>query len=103
MAGGYTGTVQDFTDANKKVVSVKEQVEQDLKTLYNQLTSLEHAWKGMAKTAFDQLMLRFSEDEQKLNQALAGIAEQLQAAGSQYHESETSQQDSFSHITNALG
>jgi WXG100 family type VII secretion target len=103
MAGGYEGTVQQFTDAHQKVVGVKEQIEGDLKSLYGQLTELESAWRGNAKTAFDQLMVRFGDDEKKLNQALQGIAEQLQAAGSQYHESEESQQDAFSNITNTLG
>jgi ESAT-6 family protein len=103
MAGGYEGTVQQFTDANAKVVGVKEQIEGDLKSLYGQLTELESAWRGTAKSAFDQLMVRFTEDEKKLNQALAGIAEQLRAAGSQYEESEQSQQDSFSNISNTLG
>ena len=103
MAGGYEGTVQDFTDANRKVVSVKEGLEADLKNLYNQLTSLEGAWRGAAFTAFQQLMARFADDEKKLNQALEGIAEQLQAAGSQYHQSEEQQQDSFSSITGRLG
>jgi WXG100 family type VII secretion target len=103
MAGGYEGTVQQFTDANAKVVGVKEQIEGDLKSLYGQLTELESAWRGTAKSAFDQLMVRFTEDEKKLNQALQGIAEQLRAAGSQYEESESSQQDSFSNISNTLG
>lgn len=103
MAQGYTGTVADFTTAHQRVVSVKEQIEGDLKGLYGQLTSLESAWKGLAKSAFDQLMVRFTEDEKKLNTALEGIADQLKAAGSQYEESEQSQQDSFSNITQALG
>ena len=84
MAMGYEGTVADFTQAHQRVVSVKEQIEGDLKALYSQLTSLEAAWRGTAKQAFDQLMLRFNDDEKKLNTALQGIAQQLQEAGSQY-------------------
>ena len=103
MAGGYEGTVQQFTDANQKVVGVKEDIEQSLKNLYMQLEELHGAWKGAAKTAFDALMARFRDDEMKLNQALEGIAEQLKAAGSQYEESEQSQHDAFSNIQGTLG
>lgn len=103
MAEGYTGTVTDFTNAENRVMNVKQQIEGDLKSLYGQLTELESAWAGMAKTSFDQLMMRFQDDTTKLNQALQGIAEQLKAAGSQYQQQEETQQSSFSGITQTLG
>lgn len=103
MASGYEGTVADFTNAHNRVDTVNQQIEGDLKSLYGQLTELESAWRGMAKTSFDQLMVRFQDDAKKLNQALEGISQQLMSAGSTYQQQEDEQQSSFTNITGTLG
>lgn len=92
---GYVGTVQDFTIAHQQVVDAKEQVEGELKQLWNAISQLQSLWTGSAATAFLTLMNKFDEQAKKLNTALEGIAEQLLAAGSTYEESEVSQQDAF--------
>lgn len=99
---GYVGTVQDFTIAHQQVVSAKEDVEGELKQLWNAIAQLQSLWTGSAATAFTTLMNNFDTQAKKLNTALEGIAEQLLAAGSTYQESEQSQQDVFGGIAAQL-
>ncbi|HEY0450505.1 WXG100 family type VII secretion target [Actinophytocola sp.] len=102
MPDGYSGEITQFTDAHKKVVSVKEDVEGTLKQVWDQVASLQGEWQGAAATAFTNMMDRFNNDATKLNQALEAIAEQLQAAGSTYHEQESSKQDIFGNLSAQL-
>jgi WXG100 family type VII secretion target len=102
MPDGYTGTVQDFTDAQAKVVGVKEDVEATLKQVWDQVMSLQGQWTGSAATAFTNMMTRFDGDAKKLNQALEAIAEQLGAAGGTYQEQEQSKLDTFGSLSSQL-
>ena len=101
--GGYTGTVADFTKAHQDVVGVKESIEGQLKTVYNEVEGLKGLWQGQAATAFNQLMERFAGDAKNLNDALQGIADQLHGAGSQYNEQEQSKHSTFGNISARLG
>jgi len=103
MPGGYTGEIQDFTNAHQRVIQVNESVTGILKQVQNQVMSLQGAWTGAAATAFSNLMARYNDDAVRLNQALQAIAEQLQAAGSTYEAQEESKQSSFGNIGNQLG
>lgn len=102
MSDGYTGTVQDFTDAHQKTVSVKEDVEATLKQVWDQVMSLQGEWTGAAATAFQNMMIRFDSNAKALNQALEAIAEQLMAAGSTYSEQEASKLDTFGSLSSQL-
>ena len=102
MADGYTGTVQDFSDAHKKTVGVKEDVEATLKQVWDTVMGLQGQWKGTAATAFTNMMTRFDNNAKNLNAALEAIAEQLMAAGSTYDEKEASQQDVFGGLSAQL-
>jgi WXG100 family type VII secretion target len=102
MPNGYTGTVQDFTDAQAKVIGVKEDTEATLKQVWDQVLSLQAEWTGAAATAFHNMMMRFDSDAKALNQALEAIAEQLGAAGGTYAEQEASKQDVFGNLSAQL-
>jgi WXG100 family type VII secretion target len=102
MAEGYGGTPAEFTEAHKKVVIVKEDVEGELKNLWGAISALQGQWAGPAQKAFQNLMTRFDTDAKNLNTALEGIAEQLAANGSRYSESEASQQDVFGGLSAQL-
>jgi WXG100 family type VII secretion target len=99
---GYAGTVEDFTKAHQDVVGAKEAVEGELKQVWDAVAGLQALWKGAAATAFTTMMERFDANSKKLNTALEGIAEQLKASGSQYEESEVSQQDVFGSLSQQL-
>lgn len=102
MASGYTGTVQDFTNAHKQVLDVKEQVDGILKNTANTVSGLASAWQGQAATAFNNLMERFQTDAKTLQDALQGIAEQLNNAGSTYQQQEEEHSAAMSNITSQL-
>ncbi|OLF15626.1 WXG100 family type VII secretion target [Actinophytocola xanthii] len=102
MPDGYTGTVQDFTNAHRDVVGVKEDVEATLKQVWDTVVGLQGEWKGAAATAFSNMMQRFDTNAKDLNAALEAIAEQLLAAGSTYQEQEDSKQDVFGNLSAQL-
>jgi WXG100 family type VII secretion target len=95
MPSGYEGTVEDFTNAHRDVVDVKEQVEGILKQVWDTVAGLQGQWAGQAATAFSNMMTRFDQNAKDLNAALEAIAEQLMAAGSTYEEQEASKLDTF--------
>lgn len=102
MPDGYTGTVQDFTDAQQKVTGVNEDVQATIKQVADTVMGLQGAWAGSAATAFQNLMVRFNDDATKLNQALLAIAEQLGAAGGTYQAQEDAKLDSFGGLSGRL-
>jgi WXG100 family type VII secretion target len=102
MPSGYEGTVEDFTNAHRDVVNVKENVEGILKAVWDTVAGLEGAWKGAAANAFNQMMQRFDKNAKDLNAALEAIAEQLGQAGSTYEEQESSKQDVFGNLSAQL-
>ena len=61
------------------------------------------SWQGQAAVAFNQLMVRFNENAEKLRAALNGIGEQISGASTTYATEDETQQQAMSAITNALG
>ncbi|MGH3760651.1 WXG100 family type VII secretion target [Actinophytocola sp.] len=102
MPDGYTGTVQDFTDAQQKTIGVKEDVEATLKQVWDQVMSLQGQWTGSAATAFTNMMTRFDTNAKNLNAALEAIAEQLGAAGGTYQQQEEAKHDVFGNLSAQL-
>lgn len=100
---GYKGEVAQFTAAHQKVSDNKTTIDQELRKLRSNMENTAGQWEGQAASAFRNLMNRFEEDALKLSQALQGIAELLQQAGSQYEAQEEEHSSSFSGISNALG
>ncbi|UOZ09689.1 WXG100 family type VII secretion target [Amycolatopsis sp. WQ 127309] len=90
---GFTGTVQQFTDAEGKVTEVRAGMDSNLSTLRDRIEATRAGWQGDAQKAFDHVMQRFDEDARKMNQALQKIAELLREAGSKYEKSEQQQQE----------
>lgn len=100
---GYKGDVATFTATHQKVEENKNTIDTELKKLRGNIEATAGQWQGGAAEAFRQLMERFDEDSAKLANALAGIAELLQQAGSQYEAQEEEHSSSMSGIMNALG
>ncbi|MGH3450020.1 MAG: WXG100 family type VII secretion target [Haloechinothrix sp.] len=99
---GYKGEVAEFTAAHQKVSDNKTTIDQELRKLRGNMEATAGQWEGGAATAFRSLMTRFDEDALKLSEALQGISELLQSAGSQYEAQEEEHSQSFSGITSAL-
>jgi WXG100 family type VII secretion target len=93
MVDGFTGEVSQFTQAEKDVTSVRDQMDQRLMKLRGEIEATQAGWDGEAAQAFQNIMLRFNEAGKKLNHSLQGIGELLEQAGSTYQASEQQQQD----------
>ena len=102
MPDGYAGTVEDFTNAQQKVMTVRADVDAILKQVMDQVMGLQGQWTGSAATAFNNMMIRFQTDQKALNDALEAIAEQLGAAGGTYQAQEEAKQSSFGNLSAQL-
>ncbi len=94
MSGsGFTGTVQQFTEAEGRVTEVRAGMDHNLVQLRDRIEATRAGWQGMAQKAFDNVMKRFDDDARQMNQALQKIADLLREAGSKYEKSEQQQQE----------
>jgi WXG100 family type VII secretion target len=103
MAGGFTGTPAQFTEAEGRVTEVRAQMDQHLSTLRDRIEATRAGWQGDAAKAFDHVMQRFDEDGRGLNQSLQRIAELLKEAGSTYQRSEEQQQEIMQSMNKGFG
>jgi WXG100 family type VII secretion target len=103
MPSGFAGEVAQFSQAHKNVETARNTLDAELKKLRGEIEQTRAGWKGGAAEAFQQLMARFDENAVKLNNALQGIGEQLQAAGSTYEAAEEEQASVVNNITKSLG
>lgn len=102
MPGGYKGDVAEFTSAHQKVSENKTTVDQELRKLRGNMEATAGQWEGPAAVAFRKLMTRFDEDAIKLSDALQGIADLLQTAGSKYEAQEEEHSQSFGQFDSVL-
>ena len=103
MPSGYGLSQEELAKAAKDVHQVNEDTQAQLRTLRGQLEPLAGAWQGAAATAFQQLMLRFDEDAQKIQQALGTIGTSLHESYTTYVQQEEEQSSAMSNITGRLG
>ena len=78
MVALNTQTDTMATAANH-VVDIAQHVQQEMNGLQMRLGSLDAAWQGSAKMAFDQLMVRWQDAGRHLNESLNSIAETIRA------------------------
>ncbi len=86
--------------AAQQVQQVSDSLQQQMRSLMNNLEPLAGSWKGQAATAFQQLMERFNTDSQKLSTALGNISSALDSNTKNYNASE---EQNHSAIANILG
>ncbi|MBB4686426.1 WXG100 family type VII secretion target [Amycolatopsis jiangsuensis] len=103
MAGGFTGTPQQFTEAEGRVVDVRAQMDQQLSKLEGEIEATRAGWQGQAQTAFDNVMRRFNDAGKGLNDALQRIGELLKEAGSTYQRSEEQQHEIVESLNKGFG
>ncbi|MDT8909693.1 WXG100 family type VII secretion target [Amycolatopsis sp. PS_44_ISF1] len=103
MAGGFTGTPEQFTDAEGRVTDVRARMDQNLSQLRDRIEATRAGWQGEAQKAFDHVMQRFDEDGRGMNEALQNIANLLQEAGSKYKRSEEQQQEIMQSMNKGFG
>lgn len=103
MAGGFTGNVEQFTEAEKRVTEVRVSMDQNLGKLRDNIESTRAGWSGDAALAFNNVMKRFDEAGRGLNQALQNIGDLLEQAGSKYNASEQQQQELIKSVNSGFG
>jgi WXG100 family type VII secretion target len=103
--GGMASSNMDFAtlhQAASDVRSVKSEVDGELRKLDGQVSEMGGAWKGAAATAFQQLHQQWSQDTNKLLQALQGIADLLDKSGNLHQSNDEQQQQSMNSILSTL-
>ena len=103
MAGGFTGTPEQFQQAYQDVDEIKGRMDQNMSTLRGNIEATRAGWDGEAARAFQNVMNAFDEKNRKLNDALQHIAELLQQSGVKYQQAEEEQNSAIGNIGNALG
>ncbi|MEV6910922.1 WXG100 family type VII secretion target [Amycolatopsis sp. NPDC051071] len=103
MAGGFTGNVEQFTEAEKRVTEVRVSMDQNLGKLRDNIQATQAGWSGDAAIAFANVMKRYDEAGQGLNKALQNIGELLEQAGSKYNASEQQQQELINSVNKGFG
>lgn len=87
MVALNTQTDTMATAANH-VADIAQHVQQEMNGLQMRLGSLDAAWQGSAKMAFDQLMVRWQDAGRHLNESLNSIAETICANSVAYQASQ---------------
>ncbi|MEV7555142.1 WXG100 family type VII secretion target [Amycolatopsis sp. NPDC089917] len=103
MAGGFQGSVEQFTQSEKRVTEVRVSMDQNLSKLRDNIEATRAGWTGDAALAFNNVMKRFDEAGRGLNQALQNIGELLEQAGSKYNASEQQQQELINSVNKGFG
>ncbi|ASR34120.1 type VII secretion protein [Prauserella marina] len=102
MAGGFTGTPEQFQQAYLDVDEIKGLMVSNMSTLRDRIEATQAGWQGDAAKAFKNVMDSFDERNQKLNDTLGNIAELLQQSGVAYAQAEHEQNAAVSNISSTL-
>jgi len=103
MSGAFGTETDAMGKAAQQVLQVSESLQQQMRSLMNNLEPLASSWQGSAASAFQQLMERFNQDSSKLSTALGNIANALDSNAKNYSASEQQNHQSIAGILNALG
>ena len=76
--------------ASGHVQDVNQRIQSLMSSLRGEVSTVGSHFHGSAASTFTQLMARFDDDAAKLNQALMGISEQLEASGKGYQSTDES-------------
>jgi WXG100 family type VII secretion target len=104
MAGSSFNTdAATMQRAAQQVQQVSEEISAELRSLQGQLDPMAASWKGAASSAFQQLMVRWNEDANKLTSALQAIAEMLDSTNKNYSQTEEANHSQIANILSGLG
>lgn len=98
MAGGFTGTPEDFQKAFGDVSEIKGQMDSNIQKLRSNIEATRAGWDGEAGRAFQNVMDKFDEKSRNLNQRLQDIADLLEQSGHKYQAAEEEQQSTVGNL-----
>lgn len=81
-----------MTIAANHVADIAQQINQEMNSLQLRLASLDSAWRGSAKMAFNQLMLRWQDAGKQLNNSLNTISDTIRANSVAYQTTQEEHQ-----------
>lgn len=99
---GYQTGAPELKSAAQELETANADLMNELKMLNNSVEQVSGQWVGAAKTAFDNLQLRFSEDAKTLNDKLIVIAHEVSGSADAYTAQEEQASQSLSAITSTL-
>ena len=102
MAGSFNTDAATMQRAAQQVQQVSEEINAELRALQANLDPVAASWKGAAASAFQQLMVRWGEDANKLTSALQGISEMLDSTNKNYSQTEDSVHSNIGNILSGL-
>lgn len=102
MSGAYSTTFAEMQAGASHIDNVNADIMGRVSSLEGQLAPLAGAWQGSASTAFQNLMVRYRNSANRIQEALTAIAEQVRGSSTTYAAEEENQQQSMNHISNAL-
>src|SRR3712207_1389666 len=85
---GYTASADELAALAKRIIDVDSQTQGTLRNVRNTVDTVKGTWSGAAANAFGSLMSRFDADAAKLQEALRGIAEQVDSSAATYARQE---------------
>ena len=96
---GYNASAEELSALAKHIVEVDQQTQGTLRAVRSTVDGLQGVWVGAASTAFNKLMERFDVDAAKLQEALRGIAEQMDETSVTY----TKQEEEAAQLSSSIG
>lgn len=81
--------------ANATISQSISRLNSEVATLHSQLASLQDSWQGTAANSFQELMLRWKQSSDQLEQNLSQIGQALALAAQQYSDAEAANQRLF--------
>jgi WXG100 family type VII secretion target len=88
--------------AANDVRTTRDEVDGEMKKLWNVVDDLAIAWQGKASTGFQSLMTRWDEDVKQLQKALSDIADLLDKSGTTHQVNDEEQQQMLDKFHSAL-
>ncbi|MEZ0070129.1 WXG100 family type VII secretion target [Streptacidiphilus sp. MAP12-20] len=103
MSGQFRTTADEMRAFSARISEVNAQIQQELSSLNNVVSSVTSGWQGAAATSYQQLQQKWNEDAAKLNKVLSEIKDAIDNTSQQYTATEQEQHSGMSKITSALG
>lgn len=105
MAGGFTGTPEDFAKAHSDVTEIKAQMDQNLNTLRGNIEATRAGWQSGGDggaVAFQTMMTKFDEKARACTNVLQNIGDMLEQSGVEYQRAEEEQSSHISSVSAML-
>jgi WXG100 family type VII secretion target len=102
MSGGFQTTPEQLTAAAAACETTAANVEVALGQLKSYVVGTEQWWQGIASTAFQELMVRYDMNSQKLREVLTEIAVRLRNNAANYGDGEQANLTTVTNIQQSL-